>query len=212
MKVLNNRLFLFLILIPFFKPLCLEAIPSLSAADTLFDIWRIISMAVIILLYIYERKFSFFNLCLIAYYAIMLISTFTHSGNIWELAVSCGTILGVCMTVDIYSKSNPTMLLKNITLIFTVLSLINLATILIYPNGMYYNSGYENWFLGYDNVHIVTILPAVILLMFSSVYFHKKIKLTYLLAAAMLCFSVYIRWSATAVVGITVFILYDFER
>ena len=55
----------------------------------------------------------------------------------------------------------------------------NLISVIIFKDGMYVNStvGYtENWILGYRNLHILYILPAILVSFINSYY--KEGKLT----------------------------------
>ena len=74
-------------------------------------------------------------------YPIMLINLFT-----------------IIMSNDLWGK------LKAIDFILTTFVFINFINVILYPNGWYSSQTYDlNWFLGYKNVMIRTLLPALII-------------------------------------------------
>ena len=84
-----------------------------------------------------------------------------------------------------------------------VLCVANLATVLAFPNGM---SGAVNYLMGMDNSHSLFFLPLMGLGMIYTTYKRRGLALK-LCLLALFSASMYITWSASAVVGASVFII-----
>ena len=98
--------------------------------------------------------------------------------------------------------------LKGFSLLLMIYIIINFYTIIRYPDGLYENDLYtSNWFLGYKNVLIRTILPGVVLNLLCSIHdFGKPIMKDVLLILVALC-SVILADSSTSIIMICVFIV-----
>ena len=89
---------------------------------------------------------------------------------------------------------------------FEIVIYINFLTLLIYPNGMYTTETTTfNWFLGYDNTHIVYYLPAVLVALIYSEVTSKKLRVRLLICVVLI--SSILRWSATTIVGLLIFLM-----
>lgn len=62
---------------------------------------------------------------------------------------------------------------RRLTYVLTFLVVVNLITMLAFPHGMYVDDNWQNYFLGYDNGHIVVFMPAL-LLAERDAFFRKK--------------------------------------
>lgn len=206
---LNFPLFVILIT-PFFKPGSLEYIAPL--VDTLFEYWLAIVSVVIGFLYLAYGRMSKMMLAIIAFEATLTLSTILNAGDYYGLVVDIVRTIPFCMLIEIGIKQNPKELIKALAAVLGTECLINSITILAFPNGMYENDSIigwyhtENYFLAYDNIHIMYLLPFLTNLWLYRTYRKKSAALT---AVWMLLFSatVYVTWSATSVVVITVFLI-----
>ena len=203
---LDSSLFLSLLIIPFFQPTGLIYIAPVF--NQLFNMWELISFIIVVGLFLMERKASKMFLAIIAYEAVLFVSTLLgNSSNYWRLAVSCGEVISMCMLIEIAVYHNPKALIKSMLYVLGIECIINLFTIISFPNGMYYSdSSWNNWFLGYDNKHQLFILPLLCIFLIFTTY-KQMWAVVELVGVALFSASIYITWSATAVVGFSVFIL-----
>lgn len=151
------------------------------------NIWKILVSGVLFLIisrllngYRYESQFTSIFL-----YNIALINLFTFGilDNTWAKLKGFGFLL----------------------LIYIV---INFITIYIFPDGMYQNDLYtQNWFLGYKNVMIRTILPGITLIILCAIHDYGKVVFMdyFLIGIAMI--SIYLAESSTSLVMMVVFVL-----
>ena len=212
LKIFEKQLALTLLLLPFFKLSAFEFIPKLHIIDTLFDIARIASFAIIIVLYLNGRKLSRMLVCIILYQLALLFSTAMNDGNYWKLAVNCGTVISFCMITELLVKKNSRLYFKTVLDIYIPLSLINLLVILMFPNGIAKEDYYGNIYYLLD---IRNGLPSLLipLLIYAFVYSGisgRKFTGKVLFFTAVVSATILITWSATGVAGLVIFLLFVF--
>ncbi len=84
--------------------------------------------------------------------------------------------------------------------LLTVLVVINFLTILLFPHGMWEDDNWQNYFLGYDNGHIVVFMPALFFSLWHTYYTRKHALL--IIAWSSVYFSAIICRSGTTVAGL----------
>ncbi|MGN1107346.1 MAG: hypothetical protein ACI4RH_11885, partial [Huintestinicola sp.] len=136
MKIFEKQWVLTLLLLTFFKPGSLGFIPGLSFLDTVMDILRVISFAIIFFCYLSSNSLSKPVLGVMAYEFILLFSTVINNGNYWKLAVSCGTVIGFCMLIEMGIRKNAAVLISAFFNSGFFLCSLNLILLLIFPNGV----------------------------------------------------------------------------
>lgn len=211
MKKINlyNFIYIFL-LFPFIKPTYLSV--TYSFVDKIYGFWIVISFITILLIYVANKK-KFSKICglIFVYELILLVSTIINRVEIISALKELIKVIAFCLIVDYGVNKNIKSLLNALMFIFEINIYINFITILVFPNGMYVSelAKYtENYFLGYDNIHILYILPALLISnLHSYLYKNNKSKRTVLLY--IICtFSVLLRWSATGVVGLSLILVF----
>ena len=210
MKIFDKQWALTLLLLPFFKPPVFEYISSLHFIDTLFDMAKIVSFGMIILLYISEKKLSRIMLFITLYQISLFFSTVINNGNYWKLLVSCGTIISFCMITELAVKKNCGLYFKSILNVYIPLSVLNLFIVLIFPQGIAREDYYGNiyYLLGSRNGFSPLFIP---LLIFSYIYSgmnDKKYTPMTLFFTMIVSVSILITWSATGVAGLAMLLLF----
>ena len=214
---LNCSVIVFL-LIPFFKPASLTVLAPV--VDTFFDCWMILAALVIGYLYLTNGKMSKILLVIIALETTEAVSTLLNSGDIRNMVIPVLKTIFICMLTELGVKSAPKDLIKAFVFVLGIECAINGITILVFPNGMYTTDptiGWrhtENYFLAYDNGHIMYLLPFLFCFWIYSTY-EKRPAIWTTIITALFSATVYLTWSATSVVGITVylmlFVFYEFH-
>ena len=91
-------------------------------------------------------------------------------------------------------------------LCFEIFIYINFATLIIFPDGMYLTETTNfNWFLGYDNTHVVYYLPALLIALIYMEMTNKRIRGSLLII--VIIFSCLMRWAATTIMGTAIFLV-----
>lgn len=208
MKILNNPVFTVLLLIPYFKPSSFDYI-SLSL-DISFNIFKIFSSIIILLIYIYNQKISKIILTIILFNLPIFLST-AISGNLsLSFFSSFATILSYSMITEIYMDYNIKIYIKTIFYIYFILSIINLILLFIFPNGIaLHNYYYYRFnFIGIDNQLIKYFIPIAAFGCIHSSFKNKKITLSFAILLCIISLTMIIVWSATGLVGWFIMILY----
>lgn len=203
---LSSTLVSLLLLLPFLTP---ESIQYLSpVADYIFDCWLFLAAFIILILYIIRGKTSPVIVVITVYELVVLFSTVINSGAVLINIKNLVLTIGLCMLIDLQLNTRPGRFLKILFFVLSGMVIINLLTVILYPNGLYKSEFYiRNWFLGYKNVHTLYIYP---LLAVFEVY---SIKRQWSLAVkagcvALFVFSVYlIGDSGSAIASITLWIV-----
>ncbi|AEV69361.1 O-antigen ligase family protein [Acetivibrio clariflavus] len=177
-----------------------------NSFDLLFQFGMYITCIIIVALYLLTNKKKNKMLLFFSYFAAILFSTVYQNGNVVEFIRSQLPILSACLLFYLWLDKSPETLLRAHAVI-EILTYINLATVIMFPNGLFQTNVYSrNWFLGYQNTLIRTILPGVCLSFIYSYKLHNKISLrTFLLLVAAFVTVIKVN-SSTSIVGLTVFI------
>ena len=203
----------FILLLPFFKPPYFGA--TSQFISKIYNVAQIISALVTLILVFKKKKITKLIMYIILFEFIIVLSTIINDGSLKNCILDAVQTIILCMLVDYGIKYNKKSLLKGLLLIFELLITINLITIFLYPGGMYINpiSGYkENWFLGFDNSHIVYIMLGITISVIYSYIYSKKLtfRTYYLIVISII--TIIVRWTATGVVGIGLLFIYLISR
>ena len=117
--------------------------------------------------------------------------------------------LAICLVVEMGLKTDPDALLDGASFTLGLFVLINFATVLLFPQGMYeFNTFTQNYFLGYRNNSIMLFFPAIIFSIVRSLRKYNKLTLSSFVITAVSFATVILAFSATSVIGMTVFTLF----
>lgn len=178
LTIQQSDVLIFFLLFPFLEPAIIHE--TLPVVHRLYTIFRIISLVIIVLWFLIsiikrESKFSVLLWLIYTYYLVEIISTIINGGLIKEAVVSGGFSIAVATLCEISMKKYYQSVVNAVSIVLTILILLNFACLFLFPNGMY--SSYEdytqyytnyfylvkrNWILGYDNTFISYIIPAII--------------------------------------------------
>lgn len=207
----RDKWIVFLLLLPFFKP---EAAVQVVLLDWAYDILRILSGAVILVLYLKNRKFNLMMVLMGAFQGWILLMTLLNGGDIRTFFMMMATVLSFLMLVDLYLRKgiHPRKgiypLITGMMLIFELLIYINLITMVIFPSGLYatgnkfIGTATENWILGFKNAQIVFFLPAMFIAIVFGFLRRKWIRPSLLILSILV--STLLAWSATTLVALSI--------
>ena len=201
-KIMKFIMYIILI-IPFFKPRYLIYGPV--NYNTYFTLLLGVALVVIIFLVIIKKKIKKNFFVIVLYFIVLLISTSINNGDMNNAISTAIQVLTFILVVDYGLKYDTKIFLNAVDLLLYMLVIYNLYTIFMYPNGMYIDSsGYlDNWFLGFKNVHILVILPAITFDFINSYYKYGKLKWWNYFFLIISWISVIIVNSSTSIIGLT---------
>lgn len=217
-KIKKNDLkfILFLILIfPFFRITYLTA--NFAIVNKIYLVFQILAFLIIVFILTKNKNFklSKVNLVIILYFIVLNFSTILNNASIFECLYLSFRVITFCLIVEYGLRFDTENFLKAVKYYFVFSVLLNFLSILIYPNGMYIdkNVGYhQNWILGYKNIHILFIIPAILFSFLYSYYKFNKLKLRNYLFLLISIVSIIMVDSSTSLVGlltITAFIIFN---
>lgn len=163
----KEPLFFYIIMLNYLRPPCLNDI-SPAGLISFFSLWdKYIGIPIVLLCIIaqiQDRETLIGDIA--TYYIYKIIGTiavtfiashaFTGGGAFHHL----WTLSGIWY-VALALKYNYRKTVKRLAYLLSILVFINFLTIIMFPGGMYFNGNYENYFLGYDNGHVVVFMPTL---------------------------------------------------
>ena len=136
-----------------------------------------------------------------------IASTMNPLAMPWDYLKTVFKSAGVWAFMDYNVSHKGNAFLKVYGLVLSILITVNLASMILFPTGMYTSGAYTSCFLlGYDNTHITVQLPAMCILALNAEMSKKSNKLL-LFDIVIVIISTAITKSATSIIGVTVFIL-----
>lgn len=207
-KIENNGILITVLLLPYFKPACLEYIaPNVENA---FNYLRIAAAFISIILYVrsivLKREKKAFIIWIAVWQLCMLFSTYINGKELKASIVNVVTMLSFCMLTDTCIRKNARVFLSSLFYLLFALVIINFIVILLYPDGVatvdYYY--YPMNFINIDNLLSPTLILSMVVSVIYIWYEGKKV-LPYLLMTVCVTTTI-MMWSATGVVGMFCFI------
>lgn len=139
-------------------------LPSIA---TYFNVY--LPMAVCVLmaaLLLLRRRISNITLLIIAYFAFLFAATFIQKPGsmqliLWQIA----SPLAVTLVTEYYLQKKPQEYFSAAIKLLIVLTVIDIITIILYPNGLYATEIYTDcWFLGYKTARLRTATLPIIMM------------------------------------------------
>lgn len=226
LKIRKSELLTFLLLLPLYRPPYL-AIESFSFLDAFFVYGKVLSFIITLIVYVKKKikrckKLNRIYALEIAGYLCFFICLFLSgviNNNMSEIGSAFLPVITVILLFMSYIDDDVTKMLNPLRMILYVYVMINLITILMFPNGLYTAGVNEmstraecGWFLGYRNPQIRILLPAVSISFICDIIKYNRIKLKSLILLFSALLTVILIKSSTAMIGFTIFILIYFIR
>ncbi len=205
-----------ILFISFCKPDALEHFFPLI--ETGFDIFRLMVMGIIVLLYVSKRKnIDKFVTASIIYSIILIVFSAINHRLVIGTFMQLGSIIAIILLTDLLLEKDLLLCFDIMLFPLEILIYLNLLCIILFPDGMYsitrgiYGwTANELWLLGMDNALTPIFLLAICISVLRSYYVKGCLKLTlrslFLLTGCTL--TVLVRWPATLLVVIFISINY----
>lgn len=212
-KILSSPWIVALLILPFFKPYYF--FHSYAVLDWSMVAWKGVSMLVIAVCFLAKPKLSLVSVLLGAYQVVMVLCALYnhHEFSVSHWVYSSASIAALCVLVEEAVDADPKALVKGLFYCLGMLCLVNLATVLLFPNGMdymedskHYSGSTDFYFLGIDNNHGFFIVPLLAAAMLAAWNMRWPLP-AQLGLLALFTVSVYITWSATSVVAVSMFLI-----
>lgn len=209
-KYINIILYIILI-IPFFPINYLSN--KLNIYNNVINIILIIDCLFSVYKIMHYKKINLIIVLFLVFYGILFYTTYINNGDKINCIKQFVTIFSMLNIFDYGIKYNLKEFIKSVRYYLNVLIIINFLTILIFPNGLYISDGTnykDNWLLGFKNLHILYIMPAMLFNNIYSIKYYKKIRTRDYIFMILSFVSVLIVNSSTAMVGVVLFAISSF--
>lgn len=209
-KLMNQRWFIALVFMVLYKPAMFSQMPALHTFDTISNVFKVMVIAVLGVWFVYfYQKVSLFFVGIVFFEVWRVLATIYCGGNYTSLFIAILNALAICLVVEMGLKTDPDALFDGASFTLGLFVLINFATVLLFPQGMYeFNTFTQNYFLGYRNNSIMLFFPAIIFSIVRSLRKYNKLTLSSFVITAVSFATVILAFSATSVIGMTVFTLF----
>ena len=205
-SIFESKLLCVLFLLILVQP---EYMTQFSVVNKLYIYGSFFVTIILILFLIIEKHFDFSILWIILFYGVSLIATLLGSGEIYEYCKIGFRQFAMCLLFALYLRKSPGTLLESFKVLYIYIY-IDLITIMLFPDGMYETNYTQNWFLGYKNYHIRTILPIIAMALMYSYWKFSKISIqTYILILCSIVIFLMID-SSTGLLSMALFLLLFF--
>ena len=214
-----TRIFIFLVLLSLIVPGYFQTFPFLK---NLFLVTKALAfLCSLLYLLIVRKSMSGMSVCVFLLFAVICFSTFLNGGNLNRvISVAC-SVLSILFVFEIFSKNYSKFLINSFVLILGIYIIINLFTLVLFPNGFYVPATWEeldgdfyakeNWFLGFKNHHVRYYFPMLYFLFLKKRLscFKNKIfmNLSIVLFVTIIAISSVLCGSATVIGGFVIFIV-----
>lgn len=141
-------------------------------------------------------------------YVIILISSIINGRSLNDAIHDMISVVGMMLLFNCGFEIRKTKFIELMKVLLIALSIINFVSILLYPDGIYFRSGYyANWVWGYKNVHIRYLIPACVLLINGRLKDNEKLGVVDYIALVFTLLSSVMVKSSTAIGGALIFAL-----
>ena len=210
-QILNTRIMMVLLLLPFLEPLGVEEMSiylggGWTIIHRFFSILKLVSFVIMTILTIYQLKkptIIFFFMLIFQVWTIL--RTIMNGGFSFSRLITSLTSIGISLVLDYYIRNgNVKRIISVIEIILMIIIIINLITIMVYPNGMYVNDRMwrQNWLLGYRNLHIQYYLPYIFICAINQYLKEEKLGLKFYMMLSIVIISVYFSKSTTSLISV----------
>nr|WP_106784359.1 O-antigen ligase family protein [Lysinibacillus timonensis] len=158
-------------------------------------------------------KFDKFDISIFLIAGTMIFSTLLNNGNFVRLYSYLLNILLPCLIVRIYLPKYTKILLKVTSFVFSVILIINLALMFIYPAGIFTSLSFTGYdvvrynFLGLDNQIAPYILVGITFLLLHTYYQNRKMVLKAWIILLLILLNAIQLWSGTLLIGLSIFLI-----
>lgn len=208
---LKHRWVVLFILLAFTEP---DYLSQNGLVNNIYRVAKLASVGIVMLTYIKRGMISNFIIIISLYEILLLIVTFVNEGDYKGFALKMLMLISFSMLTEMQVEDDFVSFVNMLYWILWFYLLINTISIYVYPEGIYsfrvgINDSFTsntNWFLGYKNNIVLTIIPAFVLGAVRD-YGRDKISLSYVFMIFFGVYNIYVTWSATAVLGVLLFLL-----
>jgi O-antigen ligase len=208
MNIFLRNCMMSLLFVPFLKP---ETVGMFPVIDSIFNVCRIISAFIILLMYMSRGKTSKIMAYIITLSFVFFLSTWLNRGDLEQCFKTYTTIVVFGMLIEIEVCRDVLSLLRCLRRLLALFVFVNFISILLFPDGFYIlHAGFlsTGWFLGYKNSIMTYILPCICVSLLYAHFTAGRITNGTAVILAISVYSIIHVWSAVSLVGIFIVVFF----
>lgn len=199
----NRQSLLYVILLmPFLEPLLFKEYP---VVDAVFDIAKLLSGFVLVVIYLYRGRISTIILLVVSQQVLLLFSTYINNGSFSRAIGPALSVVFVAIWAELI-LSNMIDILRGVLFVYGFLVAINALSVL--TESAVYVRYTTVYFLGIDNRFVFYLLPFVCFYIMYSQIKWGKISFGCLLAVIVSTITLLYTWSVAAMIGMCLVLIY----
>lgn len=212
-KLLKNKWLLYFLIIPFFEPNCISYISNIQFLDSIFKLWKVTSIILIVTMYICRNKYSKIMFIIIIFQGSFVLSSAFNGVSLIKPISNFLTVLGFSMLIELCLKVDLSAFLKVTMRTLSILLMINFAFAVIYPKGIPFANLYTSnlnpmFFWSIDNGMIKYLLPTVsFTLLYYGMVYRRSSKSTITIIISVALSTSFIVGSATGIAIMFIFVV-----
>lgn len=174
--------------------------------DNVINAWKIVSTLIIAFLYINRlighKRASAHILPMVMVMVMLLFSTIANSGSLERYFVVWGGFFAVGILIEANVKERPLQLLLALKVVLGLIVVLNFATVLARPEGLWSSETEGYWLLGHRNNFGTPHIAAIVVSCMYDLLSRGRLTLSTLIIAGASFVSVVLTWSATSLVTV----------
>ncbi len=211
---LNVVVFL-LVQLPLFPPGIILTNASFATIRTIWNLLRLLTFGVSFFVFVNYRfnsikKIPDIFLFLLIYYGTLTLSTLFGSKDFFDLLSNALSVFSIAFFLTGLSGKSREEFLFASCLILITYTIINLITVLLYPNGIWVSQGEAFFFLGHNNNAARFLVPGVVFCAYLDLRKKDKISNFTRVLSILALTTVILTWSNTGMVGCFIVLLFVF--
>lgn len=165
---------------------------------------------IVFILSIAKKRFNFFIIISLILGTWSVLSSYFLAEGIFDIFNNIRIVTLILLT-NLSIKRFPNSTLTSLSIIFTLLIIVNYVTFITFQDGLYLDKPRSNqirkaWILGIENQFALTVIPGITLALLRSWYVLKKISLISWITTIIGSLTVLLSSSATAIVSLIFFL------
>lgn len=209
----RDQLITFLVivcLVPLFEPRSIAYVPSLTILNPIYTAGKILSGCIVLAMLLKSKVINAFSASVVVLSLVVLVSTVLNGQNAREWLSEYVSFCLIALLIVAMFRDHRKAVLRGVQVVTSALLLLNMISMLVYPEGMYAQTGaaqYNNYFWGHRNNTYMLVLPAVISSLLLDRERGKRIGVVSVMIFACGFFEVVYRFSATSFLAMLLFSL-----
>lgn len=167
----------------------------------------------VILFFIKNQKLSPVLWGINVFFTMYIVSTcLKQEGNVLQAIYTIAPCLSISFISDFFMRKDQKLFIKSLYYFLIVLVLIDLLTIIVFPDGMYHTSlQTANWFLGYKTERVRAVcMPLILTAGIVSITDKAKLSWNFYIVAIISCLDIYLSGGSGGLLATVFFVAFLF--